>query len=135
MAGMDLHILQAPVLQRFSAAVLVVYALLIAWLSLTPQVAFTAGSDKPLHMGAYGLFMMLATPIALTGPLRRLVLLAAGIFVYGALLEAGQALIPGRQCSGLDLLANGAGVLVAAGMLVGLRGAGASGSGEKILKQ
>ncbi len=119
--------LQQPVIQRATALLLVAYGACLAWLSLTPVPAGVAVSDKLLHVGAYGLFMMLAAPVVLVSSLRTVWLLAAMIFLYSAGLEAGQALVPGRHPSGLDLLANGAGVTLAvAALLVWRRGLGAA---------
>ncbi len=113
--------LQQPVIQRSTAAVLVAYGGCLAWLSLTPVPAGVTVSDKLLHVGAYGLFMMLAAPVALVSALRTLGLLAGAIVLYSASLEVAQAFVPGRYPSGLDLLANAVGVALAVIVLLALR--------------
>lgn len=95
------------------ALLLLIYAAVIAGLSLTPanEMPRIGLWDKAQHFAAYFVFMALACPTTDT-PLQRL-LMAAAIIGYSALMEFGQALSPGRSPSPHDMLANGLGVLTA----------------------
>ena len=88
---------------------LIVIILGIAYLSLTPSDTITIGNDKISHFIAYGILM--SNVGLLTYHKAKSFLL--GIFLslaYGALIEVGQHFVPGRFMSGLDMLANAAGV-------------------------
>jgi VanZ family protein len=65
--------------------------------------------DKVLHCGA---FAALACTACLATPRTRraLVAVVAALLLYGVAIEALQSLIPGREASGLDLLADGLGI-------------------------
>jgi VanZ family protein len=119
MAGMLIQLLQQRWLQRLAVLALVAYAVAVAWLSLTPVTTPAGVSDKLLHVTTYGLFMLLTAPLVVAAPIQRLWRAGAAIFFYSGVLEIGQAFVPGRYPEGLDMLANGAGVL-AAGVLLAL---------------
>ncbi len=84
------------------------YTLLTAWLSLTPATGSAPLWDKPLHMAAYLIYVLLGTPLCRKPA--HLYWMAAGIFIYSGLMELGQHFVPGRSMSFADLLANGFGV-------------------------
>ena len=94
----------------FRRALLLVYALLVAYASLRQgSGAIVEPWDKAGHLGTYAVFAAIA--FAGYGPGRRFILLAAAIVLYSALLEVAQGAIPSREMSLLDLLANVAGVV------------------------
>ena len=95
--------------RKLSLTLLVAYALLLAWLSLTPTTAPPADYDKLLHFLAYSGFVLLGWPFALAPGSRELVVLVLISALYGLALEAGQSLVPGRVASPGDALANLAG--------------------------
>lgn len=87
------------------------YVALVAFASLLPAGGALVGSyDKSAHLVIYAIFAILAYRLGLTR--RRYVYLCIGIIAYSGLLELGQSFVPGRQMSGLDLLANTLGVLL-----------------------
>jgi len=76
-----------------------------------------AGVDKLLHGAAYAL-LAVTVLFALPGPAeggssgRNAVLTLIVCLIYGLLDEWHQSFVPGRDASGLDLLADGAGALL-----------------------
>jgi VanZ family protein len=81
------------------------YALLIGYLSLLPAEELSVSFwDKGLHIGAYGIFTLLAW----WGFREDRMFYYAVLFIiaYGIGLEFAQLLSPGRQMSILDVLAN-----------------------------
>ena len=93
---------------KFTGAAFTAYTLLMAWLSLTPATGSTPLWDKPLHLAAYLIYVLLGTPLCRKPA--QLYWMAAGIFTYSGLMEWGQHFVPGRSMSLADLLANGLGV-------------------------
>lgn len=99
--------------QRLS--LLILYALVITALSLTPAQDMPEFStrlwDKAQHFIAYAVFMVFAYPVAnsLAGRLG----LALVIVLYSGAMEYGQSWMPGRAASGGDLVANTLGVVSA----------------------
>ncbi len=93
---------------KFTGAAFAAYTLLMAWLSLTPATGSTPLWDKPLHLAAYLIYVLLGTPLCGKGA--QLYWMAAVIFIYSGLMELGQHFVPGRSMSLADLLANGLGV-------------------------
>lgn len=91
----------------------VVYAMLLAWFSLTPGTEAETGfphADKLMHLGAYFVFVLLCLPLPWPAvPSGAFVL---PIILFGALLEIGQALVPLRHPSLWDGLANSLGALL-----------------------
>lgn len=85
----------------------------IAWLSLTPKVALTVGNDKISHFIAYGALMWNTAWVTLP-VYRRFVWGILCALAFGALMEAGQHFVPGRDTSLLDMVANAGGVAVGA---------------------
>ena len=65
--------------------------------------------DKIAHFGAYALLTLLGMPLVAT--LRARAFLLLSIVGLGATLEAVQAIVPGREASGGDLVADGLGAL------------------------
>lgn len=90
---------------RLLLAVQLVAGLVLAW---DPQPAPVAAHlwDKAQHAIAFALMAGTAA-FAWPGHWRAA---AAGLLAYGALVEIGQAFIPGRSCDAADLLADGVGV-------------------------
>lgn len=117
MAGMLIQLLQQRWLQRLALLALAAYAVAVAWLSLTPVTTPAGVSDKLLHVTTYGVFMLLTAPLVVAAPTQRLWRAGGAIFFYSGALEIGQAFVPGRYPDGLDMLANGAGVLAAGALL------------------
>lgn len=105
-----------PGIKRAALLMLMFYAVMIMWLSLTPgsdAEPYFPHDDKLMHFIAYLLFALLCIPfIQVT---RTTMLCATGIFLFGALMEFGQMFVPMRQTSFLDLLANTLGMM--AGMV------------------
>ncbi len=82
-----------------------------------PLVATRGGSsigsyDKVAHFITYGIFAVLAHRMNLLG--RQYIYVCIGIVAYSGLLEIAQSLVPGREMSAFDLLANTSGVLLGA---------------------
>lgn len=108
--------------QRAWQLAFVAYALLLAAVSLLPSgrgvlggwdTAISPNVQNMLHIPAYAILCVLA--IATAVGLRRVPPAAAatvgvGCVVFGAALEAAQALITGRCASLADMLFNGIGV-------------------------
>lgn len=96
-------------------SLLIIYALIITALSLTPAQDMPDLStrlwDKAQHFIAYAVFMAFAYPVvsSLTGRIS----LALLIVLYSAAMEYGQSWMPGRAPSGGDLVANTLGVVSA----------------------
>ncbi|KAA1193492.1 VanZ family protein [Pseudohalioglobus sediminis] len=76
--------------------------------------------DKLAHFLTYGMLGLLAYRVAPTD--RSYLVHCLAIAALGALIELAQTLVPGRQGSGLDLLANLAGVAAAATLVYLARG-------------
>lgn len=83
----------------------------IAYLSLTPKHTLSAGNDKVGHFIAYCCLMGL---YGLHNLIMRKTLFIPALFcaIYGVLLEMGQHLVPGRDFSEADMLANVLGVFL-----------------------
>jgi VanZ family protein len=109
--------------QRVSAWLLTSYALLLAWLSLSPAAAPPSAYDKPLHVLAYCLFLLLGAPLARVqgAGFRPLAALAFAALGYGLALELGQGFVPGRVASLGDMIANAVGVALGLVILFRLR--------------
>ena len=91
----------------------VVYAMLLAWFSLTPGTGAETSfphADKLMHLGAYFVFVLLCLP--LSRPASRIRAFVLLVILFGALLEIGQALVPLRHPSLWDGLANSLGALL-----------------------
>ena len=102
-------------------AVFLLYALLIGYLSLldgtepgtevldlkTYEIDYL---DKMLHFAAYAVFSILAMFISKTK--KQLVSLCIGLVLYGLVLELMQGLMPLREASVADFIANTAGIIV-----------------------
>jgi len=89
------------------------YAALVAFVSLQPSSGVSIGHyDKLAHFVTYAIFAVLAWGISRSGQF--FVYVCCAIVIYGALLEFGQSLVPGRDMSALDFLANTVGLVVGA---------------------
>jgi VanZ family protein len=100
-------------------------AALIFFLSSIPQLPSPPGpfSDKHIHFGWYAVFTVLIVRALASGRLRNVtgrvaiaaILLAA---FYGLTDEIHQSFVPGRSADPHDLLADTAGAIAAAGLLL-----------------
>lgn len=91
------------------------YTILIGYLSLIPAEEISISFwDKGLHIGAYGIFSLLAW----WGFRENRIFYFAVVLIiaYGIGLEFAQLLSPGRQMSILDVLANILGAMIVVGM-------------------
>ena len=88
------------------------YAMLavVAFYSLIPISAELPGTDKTLHFITY--FLLSAFFTTLVQLPRSLWLVAAGLVLFGVLMEILQGLTGYRYLEIMDMLANGLGVLV-----------------------
>jgi VanZ family protein len=92
-----------------------IYTILIGYLSLIPAEEISISVwDKGLHIGAYGVFSLLAWWGFREN--RMFYSTVVLIIAYGIGLEFAQILSPGRQMSILDVLANILGVTIVVGM-------------------
>lgn len=93
--------------------VLLIYALVIAWFSLTPgedsEPYYFLHEDKVVHFFAYFMFVALSLPVLSNR--RAIYAVGVGVFLFGGLIELGQSYVPMRDMSFLDILANTAGML------------------------
>ena len=88
-----------------------VYTALLTVASLLPASELPTGvnfNDKAAHAACYLLFAILAA--ALCASWRRYALVAAGLVLFGLLMEGAQGISGGREASLLDALANAVGV-------------------------
>lgn len=83
----------------------------ITYLSLTPTTSISVGNDKIGHFLAYSILMINIGLITLN---HRKAFITGAIFAvfYGGLMEGGQYFVPGREVSGLDMIANVSGVCI-----------------------
>jgi VanZ family protein len=102
-------------------AVFAMYALLVAFASLSPGTGVSIESwDKLAHFLSYGLFAILG--FGLAGSRRGYFFLCLGIVAFSGLMEVGQSFVPGRFMSAYDMLANVVGVLLGATLITNLPG-------------
>ena len=90
---------------------LVLIAIGIAYLSLTPSDTISIGNDKVGHFIAYATLMINVGLLTFEKKSQFVI----GIIVclaYGASMEFGQHFVPGRSMSGLDMVANSGGVVL-----------------------
>ena len=109
-------------------AVTCLYVLILAAGSLMPDdLGHKSGWDRimtptlqnALHVPAYAVLQVLLSICVWRswgGGMRRAGVVAIGCCAYGALLEYGQTLVPGRFGGGTDMISNAAGAAV--GLLV-----------------
>ncbi len=97
-------------------AVFPVYVAVVVVLSLMPLAADLLGqaADKLVHFAAYGIMALLGMPLVNVGRSRLVMLLA--IVAVGAVLEGMQLMLPYRDASALDLVANCLGAIAGAGL-------------------
>ncbi len=102
----------------YAKCLLAGYTLAVAAVSLTPAETLQQvnANDKMAHFACYGLFALLLGTV----PLRTNQYLIGGVLLalYGLALEGLQSLVPGRDCSLLDALANTAGVATGLSLLL-----------------
>lgn len=100
-------------IKRICIVLLVAYAVILAWLSLTPgsdSTPYFPHDDKVMHFFAYCLFSLMCIAFMETG--FSTVIVALAVFFFGVFMEIGQSFVPMREPSFLDLLANTLGMLV-----------------------
>jgi len=98
-----------PLLNRI---VFIIYGLILLALSLKSGIEpeqYISHQDKVGHLLAYGIFTLLGARIS--SNIRIFTTLAIAIFLYSGVIELLQS-FTGRSMSGLDLLANGIGVII-----------------------
>ena len=89
----------------------------IAFLSLRTSVELIDFNDKAGHIIAYFILMFVMSLAYWNG--RKAILNSFLVsFLYGIMMEVGQYFVPGRSFSIIDMLANGCGSLLAAGILL-----------------
>jgi VanZ family protein len=87
----------------------------IGILSLLPtESGFQLKEDKLGHLFAY--MALSANSLYFSRTRRNLVLFSILVILYGTLLECLQGLIPGREPSFLDIIANSTGVVLGVGI-------------------
>jgi len=90
------------------------------------EVQLVPQQDKLYHFVEYlVLAALIAFALAKTGrwmPLERFLLTVSLSALYGLLLEALQAFVPGRSASAMDAVANTLGAIVGAALLLWARG-------------
>lgn len=93
-----------------------VYVAVVVVLSLLPLAAELPGqvADKLAHFAAYGIMALLGMPLVNVGRSRLVMLLA--IVAVGTVLEGLQLMLPYRDPSALDLVANCLGAIAGAGL-------------------
>jgi VanZ family protein len=106
-----------PIQHKFHHALILLYATIIAALSLLPaEEAINLDIwDKAQHFVAYAVFMLLALPIGNTHKARPKY--ALGIIGFSVFIELAQQFSPGRDTSAEDAIANSLGVM--SGYLIG----------------
>ena len=93
--------------------VVVVYALLVGYASLSPASGLAIGSwDKLAHFLTYGVFAALA--FGVVNGTKAYLYACLAIVLYSGLMEVGQSYVPGRSMSAYDFLANTLGVAAGA---------------------
>lgn len=106
----------------------ILYAVVIISLSSVPGKNFPEAAwlahDKVIHFGEYGLFGFLVakamnTRVTASGRIFLITLLLAGLF--GMLDELYQSIIPGRDSSVNDWIADVAGILLGSGVYIWLK--------------
>ncbi|MEQ9210137.1 MAG: VanZ family protein [Pseudomonadales bacterium] len=98
-------------------AVVATYALLMTLVSLMPGNAseqWFPHVDKLLHLGAYAAFAILCAPIWWqSGNIQRTTLITLMLLcLFGGTMEIAQTLVPNRDASWLDMLANSLGLIL-----------------------
>ncbi len=93
------------------------YALLLTWLSLMPGSDYEtwfSHADKLLHVGAYAVFALICAPLwwRSGGSLRATLSILVLVCLFSGAIELGQALVPNREPSWLDMLANSMGLII-----------------------
>ena len=69
-------------------------------------------NDKVGHFMGYGVLSLNAFLVFGFKPIRKGILLVFGLLGMGAILEGLQGFVPGREVSGLDIVANSIGIAI-----------------------
>lgn len=105
-------------IQKILRILLVFEFLGIVYLSLkSPQYGLNVQlNDKVGHFIGYGVLSLNTFLVFGFKPLRKGILFIIGLVGMGAMLEGLQGLVPGREVSGLDIVANSIGVAIGTGL-------------------
>jgi len=94
-----------------------IYALLMTMVSLMPgstSEPWLAHVDKLLHIGAYAAFALLCAPLwwRSKNSQRTTLVILLLLCLFGGAMELGQTLVPNRDASWLDMVANCLGLIL-----------------------
>lgn len=101
-------------IQKILRVLLVLEFLGIVYLSLkSPQNGVNIQlNDKVGHFIGYGVLSLNTFLVFGFKPLRKGIFLIIGLIGWGVLMEGLQGFVPGREVSGLDIVANSVGVAI-----------------------
>ena len=101
-------------IQKILRVLLVLEFLGIVYLSLkSPQNGVNIQlNDKVGHFIGYGVLSLNTFLVFEFKPLRKGIFLIIGLIGWGVLMEGLQGFVPGREVSGLDIVANSIGVAI-----------------------
>ena len=101
-------------IQKILRVLLVLEFLGIVYLSLkSPQNGVNIQlNDKVGHFIGYGVLSLHTFLVFGFKPLRKGIFLIIGLIAWGVLMEGLQGFVPGREVSGLDIVANSIGVAI-----------------------
>lgn len=108
-----LSLATAPARRPLWRGLLALLLVVITWLALSPVPPSTVdtGWDKLNHLLAFAALAFVCVWALWRQP-RQWLLLSAVLLAYGGAIEIAQGLLPPRQPDGLDMLADGVGVLL-----------------------
>lgn len=106
--------------------VVATYAFLMTLISLMPgnvSEPWLPHIDKLLHLGAYAAFAVLCAPIWWRSQnIQRTALITLMLLcLFGGAMELAQILVPNREASWLDMLANSLGLILGWGVSCGIK--------------
>lgn len=110
-------IARMPLKKRRTVALLTALATIILFIL---PFGVPGPSDKILHGAFFGILALLGYYLAVNE--RAYLLTVLGVIALGGVVELVQSQVPGRQMSGLDLLANTIGVAFAVALTYVLKG-------------
>lgn len=105
-------------IQKLLRVLLALELLVIVYFSLkSPQGGVNVQlNDKVGHFIGYGVLSLNTFLVFGFKPLRKGILFVMGLVGMGAMLEGLQGLVPGREVSGLDIVANSIGIAIGTGL-------------------
>lgn len=106
--------------RRLAAMLFLALLPAMLWASVQPRLAPPGeySADKFVHVAAFGFMAVLGWTAWMRA--RSRVLVAIALSVHGALIEAAQTMVPGRQGSLEDWLADILGILAGAALMAAL---------------